>query len=264
MKLSRNYKPLLALCRAHYGLYLLNQTNRFDPAAQMMAAARKEFGAETPVPFQIFTLCREADALRYAKKWRLSDDRFGKALRLTTIAKVGPGEAHPLTAAAWKHFAWSCREECRIKDARAAFERSARILSRVEKKVYDDTVIDRLHIKHGLAMVERFQGRNTRALEAYRRLTHEIAEEISNRDDNAQERANYAEIRFLLYDRLINSLERQADCSLFGDLPDYAEAADDYRRAIRESTNLPEDWWASTQVDLLYRRSIALSLPSDS
>ncbi|HZW31978.1 MAG TPA: hypothetical protein VFF52_14805, partial [Isosphaeraceae bacterium] len=40
--------------------------------------------------------------------------------------------------------------------------------------------------------------------------------------------------------------------------------ADDYRRAIRECANLPEDWRASTQVDLLYRRSIALALPSES
>ena len=68
----------------------------------------------------------------------------------------------------------------------------------------------------------------------------------------------------LLCERYVNSLERQADCSLFGQTPDYGEAADDYRRAIRSCASIPEDRRDTVQLDLLYRHTTALRLPSSS
>ena len=60
----------------------------------------------------------------------------------------------------------------------------------------------------------------------------------------------------------VNSLERQADCCLFGKVPDNAEAADDYRRALRASVYFPEDRRDVVRLDILYRCAVAPSLPS--
>src|SRR5262249_54286050 len=99
-------------------------------------------------------------------------------------------------------------------------------------------------------------------LKKYRELTSRIARTIRDLDASRDQIDNAAEIRALLYQRLVNSLERQGDCNLFSAPPDCGEAADDYRRAIRECANLSFDWVKPTQANLLLKRAVALSLDS--
>src|SRR5205823_995899 len=98
------------------------------------------------------------------------------------------------------------------------------------------------------------------------RLYRELVQKIRAKNQALQEETglgqDYLETRGRLIERMVNSLERQADCNLFGDRPDLAEAADDYRRALRICPLLSPDREASVSVNLLYKQAIALALPS--
>jgi len=121
----------------------------------------------------------------------------------------------------------------------------------------------RFHNDHGLAMAQRFGGNALGALATYRRLSPEIAIEL---DEHIKRAAgndpNFTEVHHRMAERWVNTLERQGDCCLFGDQPDYGEAADDYRRALVSCDALAKNRQADWRVRLLYKRAIALSMPS--
>lgn len=252
-------RPLEALCKADFGYFYLNVKEDYGKAARNFSEARRMFAMHSPAPFQIFTLCREADAHRRAGDWGLSDERMTKALNI--LRWYDKSETFHLSAATWKQHAWAFMEQWRFREAKDSFERAALILNRPDLDRFE-AHIDRFHVEHGLAMTFRFQGDARTALKKYRELTSRIAKKIRELDGSREPIDNSAEIRALLYQRLVNSLQRQGDCNLFSGQPDYGEAADDYRRAIRECANLSFDWVKATQADLLLRRAVALSLDS--
>ncbi len=253
--------PLHALCCMDYGVLCQNNLNRFDEAVRRFADARAIPGTDAPAPFVVFTLCREADAARRMGLFGVSDDRMKTARdRMTEIDRGG---LHPMSGAVHKHDAWAAMEQCRFDQARTAFERSLKVFEGLQQAAtnpfpYD---IELFHVRHGLAMAERFQGEDEKAVRQFRQLTHDIAEKIGELDRRADYLPNYAEVRQLLCERYANSVDRQGDCRLYGRTPDYAEAADDYRRALRAVGNIPEDRREATTLDLLYRRAIALAMP---
>ena len=178
------------------------------------------------------------------------------------MAKLDPAELQPLSSGMWKQDAVAFMEQCKFKEASLSFKRSQRILENLLAKGGDRylCLIELFHIKHGLALIERFQGQDEESLKQFRKLTPEIFEAFRDLDSSQESMSNFTEVRHLLCERYVNSLERQADCSLFGQTPDYAEAADDYRRALRACGYLPEDKRDVVHLDLLYRRAAALSL----
>src|SRR5207247_1384374 len=115
---------------------------------------------------------------------------------------------------------------------------------------------------HGLAMASRFLGGQDAALRQCRALVHETRKKILALQEETGLAVDYLETRGRLIERVVNSMERQADCNLFGDRPDLAEAADDYRRALRACPSLSPDREASMSLGLTYKEAIALALPS--
>jgi tetratricopeptide (TPR) repeat protein len=259
-----NLRALQALCQVDFGVLCLTGLFDFDCAVESFQKARHlvEMTKAPPGPFVAYTYCREADAYRRLGRFVLSEHCMYQA-RLT-ITRIDPTQSQPMSSAIWKQDALGLLEQCKFKEAADSFEQSRRAL----EKSLDNGVnryqclIDLFHVKHGLALIERFQGRDERSLVAFRRLTAEIAEAIRALDNSPGSISNFAEIRQLLCERYVNSMERQADCGLFGQVPDCAEAADDYRRALRACVYFPEDRRDAVRLDLLYRRAAALSLPS--
>ena len=235
--------------------------NYADAAADFAQAGRM-FGIELTAPFQVFTLCREANRTRKQGKWGLSAECMTEACRV--IQLFDPQQTHLLSAATWKHQGWAFMDEWRFRDAEAAFKQAEAILDKniQDKSKEFEAAVDHFHVRHGLAMSERFRGRDEEALKHYRELTPEIAKKIRQLEGRREQESTYQEIRALLYQRLVNTLERQGDCNLFGAKPDFAEAEDDYRRALAESNHLPEKEREDRKTALFYKLSIALGIPS--
>lgn len=250
--------PLEALCLLDAGM-LSASREELELAKERIRAALKRFEGKAPKPFQVYALCREADVYRREGKFGMSRSRMEEAVNLLT--RWDPNESTLLSANTMKMRAWAFMEGWDFKKAEPDFRAAQRMLENESHQARFESKIDRLHIRHGLAMIERYQGRTAESLAEYRLLTPQIAKvlrDLENRRDD--DLPNYAEIRALLFSRLVNSLERQADCSLFGEDPDFAEAADDYRRALNEAKNLPDDQRDGQRVDLLYRRAAAVCL----
>ena len=184
------------------------------------------------------------------------------ALELLRSKNFDPYETHPLTAAAYKHYAWAKMQQWQFGEAEQKFRTTLEILSKEENQDRSECKVDQLHAKHGLAMIHRFQGADAEAIRAYAQLTREISEEILRLEQSSNGDAYLAEVRALLYDRLVNSLERQADCYLFGRRPDFEAAAFYYRRGLQLAGHVPGNRRAAIQCDLLYRQAIALFLQS--
>ena len=231
---------LKALCWVDYGILLQSSLFEFEAAVDYFRKARDAV-KETNAPqdlFDAYILCREAAAYRRLGRFVLSDRRMYEARAL--MAKLDPAELQPQSSAMWKQDAVAFMEQCKFKEASLSFKRSQRILENLLAKGGDRylCLIELFHIKHGLALIERFQGQDEESLKQFRKLTPEIGEAF--RDLDSQESmSNFTEVRHLLCERYVNSLERQADCSLFGQTPDYAEAADDYRRACGPVVTCP-------------------------
>lgn len=257
-------KPLLALCFTDYGILCLNNLANFQEAMKQFRFARSAAGVKAPVPFEVFTLCREADAARRLGMFEMSDSRMTTAR--DRMIGIDPANEHPITGAVLKYDGYACMEQCRFDEARERFEASKRVFEKLAESMSANAFpykIELFHISHGLAMINRFQGRDEETVKQFRELNDNIVNairELDSRTDDPLE--NTTEIRQLLCERYVNSLDRQGDCRLFGRFRDYAEAADDYRKALRAVSYIPEDRRDTTSLDLQYRRAIALSLPS--
>ena len=253
---SRN--KLRALCLLDAGMFSLSR-NDLGIAKKRIQAARQQFEGQAPKPFEIYALCREAELYRREGKFGMSWSRMEQAVDLRM--RWDPDATTLLSANTMKTRAWANMEGWDFKKAKDDFLATQQILNNESHQSRFEAKIDRFHVRHGLAMIERYQGRTPEALAEYRKLTPDIAKELRDLENRRDvDLPNYAEIRALLTERAVNSLERQADCLLFGEAPDYADAADDYRRAINECESLSKSNRDRQRVDLLYRRSLALCL----
>jgi hypothetical protein len=126
-----------------------------------------------------------------------------------------------------------------------------------------DALILYLHNLHGLAMAQRYGGDTKGAASSYRGLLRKLVITQSRfRQGDTSEMDSNIEARLL--SRMINSLERLADCNLLGDprLRDVKEAVDDYRRALSLCHDLLPKQRERTRMNLLFKQALALSLPS--
>jgi tetratricopeptide (TPR) repeat protein len=252
-------QALEALCRSDYGM-LLSELNENDKSFEEFRTARSLFGLGAPIPFRVFCLTQEANT-QLAKGFSgASDVCMDKAVSLAK--KFDPDETHPLTASVYNNYAWAKMRQWQFGEAKLKFKKTQEILSKKANLDRPECQVDQLHAKHGLAMIHRFMGADEEATKAYASLTREISDEIRGLERNSSRELNLAEVRALLYDRLVNSLERQADCYLFGRRPDFEAAAFYYRRGLQMVGQVPGNRRAAIERDLLYRQAIALFLQS--
>ena len=247
-------RSLLALCQVDYGVLCLTNLHQYKLAEQQFQTARQLPGC--PAPFEAYTLYREAEAHRRQGLFGRSDQALCDAFSKMTVSD--PKKASPLFPAVLKHHAWAYMEACRFTLAQAKFEDSKKLF---EARGDFSSRIEAFHCRHGLAMIERFHGRDDNAVAQYRQLNADIAMAIDELDNSRTPVPNYTEVRQLLFERYVNSLERQADCRLFSRRADPVEAADDYRRAGLLVSAVTADRREEKYLELDYRRIMALALP---
>jgi uncharacterized caspase-like protein/tetratricopeptide (TPR) repeat protein len=265
LKTDSKLRPLHALCLTDYGILCLSGLQKFDEAVRRFDRARsvEVVGPEAPAAFAVFALSKEAEAWRRLGLFPVSDKKLSAAEM--RMLEADPKRVEPMTAGLYKMNAWALMEQCRFEEAREWFRKSGDCLARLKEshpanpQPYE---VELLHVRHGQAMIERFQGRDEDAIKLFRELTDQIGRAFRDLDTREEQLANRAEIRQQLAERYVNSVDRQGDCRLYGRIPDYAEAADDYRRALRAVGHIPEDRREWVTLDLLYRRAIALAMPS--
>ena len=256
---SQQYKPLLALCKADRGWYDFS-TRDYEGACQNYAEARSVYGSLTPKPFQVYVLCREAEALSKLGRTRAAKRRIEEAQAASD--EVDPNGAFPLTAALFNSKAWLEMNWCEFPEAIADFNTSTKILKKPANAGHESRIMC-LHNAHGIAMAHRYSGESNKAVEMYRSLLKdEIHKQLRDMRESVGRDPNYKQTKTRLTDRWQNTLERCGDCSLFGEPRDVAEAADDYRRALRAAGYLPAEMAANRERRMRVKWALALALPN--
>jgi len=249
---------LRLLCLADLGYYEFLE-KEYEQAALIYQQAIEE-RVLCPIPFQIFVLCSEADAWQRLGRWGEADYKLDQALNLSNQSyDESKREKNPLTAYAYTRRAWAYMEQWKFFEAAKAFENANEHLYLDEDPKAE---IIRFHNRHGLAMAQRFSGDPEGALAEYRKIYTDIRNFIIKLHRDIKSNKNFPDIQERLYVRLVNTLERQADCNLFREKGDLREASDDLRRALRVTDFLPILIRNSTRAVLLYKQVIALSIDS--
>ena len=257
-----DYRALEALCLADYGYYKFSELNECKEAAEIFAEAGARFGPlEAPPPFQVFILCREADALQRLGRWGLALTRLDQAR--FCVDRIDPDQRRSLSAHTMSRRGWAFMEQWKFKSAETEFRKSKDILQNLIK---DDpnALILWFHNQHGLTMAKRFTGDATGAAMEYRGLANDVARWFDERRQSTTANQDMSEVQDRLRERWFDSMERLVDCNLFADPSerDLREASDDLRRAIRYCYVLPENQRNLTEAGLMYKQAIVLSLES--
>lgn len=258
---QRDNQALEALCYADYGYYKFDVLNECERAAELYHESRGLCGPqESPPPFQIFVLCREADAWQRLGRWGMSKDRLDQALHIAR--QIDPELKSSLTAHTLNRRGWACMEQWKFGQAEKEFETSNQILH----NLLDDpnALLLWFHNRHGLAMARRFRGEPQQAATEYRTMLNELGKKFQDVRENAKYNQDGSEVKARLVERWSNSMERLADCNLFADpdKQDLREASDDLRRTLRYCYILPANQRNVTEAGLLYKQAIVLSLRS--
>ena len=110
-----DYRALEALCLADYGYYKFSELNECKEAAEIFAEAGARFGPlEAPPPFQVFILCREADALQRLGRWGLALTRLDQAI---FVDRIDPDQRRSLSAHTMSRRGWAFMEQWKFKSA---------------------------------------------------------------------------------------------------------------------------------------------------
>src|SRR5262249_16952790 len=136
---TRN-EALVALCHADRAYCKLNLLGDPRGAGYDCGTARKVFGETAPPPFEVFVLCREADARLQMGAWGLADDRLSVAVH---VAKKWDSE-HALVAHALGRRGWASIEQWRFRQALQEFDSAAAIL---DKKRDPEARLARLDVR---------------------------------------------------------------------------------------------------------------------
>lgn len=258
-------RAMLAMCQADFGWFEFDVAFDFDAASQHFADALSSYGAMTPQPFTAYVLCRDAEAQLRLGREAVAEQRLKKAL--SVIQEVDPDQKEPLSAAYYHRCAWVQMAGCKFGEASHSFQESSTILAKRSltgegpaNQDIEATMMD-LNNAHGMAQILRFQGERDQAISQYRTLYNKVIKHFRDRRDDDSRDSNYRQTKARLAEQLVNALEQMGDCSLFCYPTDAAEAADDYRRAIRTCGFLPEERQKRLEDRIRYKLALSLVLP---
>jgi tetratricopeptide (TPR) repeat protein len=267
-----------AACLVDYGRWIAGHGNHRQACARFQLARDLVTDSRVAPLFHIDAWCVEADARRRLGEWRQAE----KCLKAAeTIARERLGDSHPLMSHIHRRFAWMYMDQWKLTLARKHFEeanRTARLLARSDPDAASVRVASGVpdlrkrklgfrarvflhHNNHGLAMCSRYTGDSADAVRRYRKLQQAISAELRSTTAPAAVLA--------LKGRLLNTMERLADCYLFTAKPQGAtggwnrqchRAADVYRQSYRLAVDLSDSPSDATRDRLTSKRIMALSL----
>jgi Caspase domain len=245
-----------AACRVDYGRWLAGHGNHRRACAQFQLARDLVTDSRAAPLFHIDAWCVEADARRKLGEWAKAEQCLKTAER---IARERLGEVHPLMSHIHRRFAWMYMDQWKLTLARKHFEEANRTAAAAtgkpggrKSKLDFRAQVNRHHNNHGLAMCSRYSGDSADAIRRYRKLQQTISAELRSTTTPAAVLA--------LKGRLLNTMERLADCYLFAAHPQPRPAADVYRQSYRMAAELSDDPTDKTRDRLTCKRIMALSL----
>ncbi len=193
-------------------------------------AARKQFetilAAEgLPVLFRVDCLTACASAAAAAGDYQ--DHMFREADRAFKSSEAAH-RSHPLAAWIAEQYAWSLIDQWKVEEASKEFQAAYRIRYTNQEESRDPaSIIFVLHDRHGTALTHRYRGNGDSARRVFKALVGDavtgndkpILGEIETALHDCSERPVFPgqqrQIRDLR-DRRSNSMERWADCELYG------------------------------------------------
>lgn len=242
---------LARLCWSDYGRYLAVAGYLEEAGAALRNARGDAPSEEAPVLFFIDNLLLEARVQARLGEWQAADETLARAEKLAD--EQLPSE-HPLRAAIHDRAGWNAMDRWQLDESRRRFQAAAEIRQKLPRPDLD-TRIAVFHDRHGMAMVDRFKGRNTQARSDYSGLADDVAKELSRAQSNYESQ--------LVYTRLINTLERLADSYLFASPPDPYTAHDTLDRAIDLCRHIAPQIEFKTRGRQMCKQAMALALADE-
>ena len=187
----------------------------------------------------------EAAAFRRNGQWTKSMDLLDQALM-----GVGSGQ---LRAYVQERRAWHLMDRWQVREAQKCFEEAKRLREDYWSRGFGKNNVTRnlvFHDRHGIAMANRYLGKNGAATREYDRIIADL-KNVLQTDLSTVDRHDFQ-------DRLLNTLERRADCELFGCPKGGAAVLWLTRtREYADDVELLEDRNWQRLAQLLYKRSLA-------
>ncbi len=256
------------LCMLDYGR-TLDEVGQYEDAIRLMQDARKEIeeahiiesseGKETEKEvrelriFLIDSLCDESRALRSLGRWDEARSRLTEAMS----EAENPIVDHSLAAQVNERLAWLEMDRWAIDKASEHFERAREHYEALPNPDNFRARLALLHIRHGLALVERNRGWPDHAKAMFEDLIDEIRR--VQRDGSMLSSKERTELDA----RLLNTYVRYIDLLILA--PELSEdptesIVEALGTSFRESYKLIDSEAPAQKVSLLYRKSIAHSL----
>ncbi len=193
------------------------------------SAARKRFKpilAEADLPILFRVDCLAACASAAAAGGDYQDHMFGDAQKAFEKSEV-TSRNHPLAASIDEQYAWSLIDQWKVDEASKQFQSAWHIRSTNKDSNDPASAIFVLHDRHGMALTNRYKGKIESARSGFRTLVGDPDAGHARRDLGEIETAinDFKEMpvfpgqqRLLrdLRNRWSNSMERWADCELYG------------------------------------------------
>ncbi|MCY2992957.1 MAG: serine/threonine-protein kinase [Planctomycetota bacterium] len=259
---------LRLLCLADSALLWSQILGNYEEASQRFDKALPP--GDTPVLFAAET--RVAHGIAAAGAGHYADHLFDKAKELLKESKVGK-RSHPLAARACEGYAWSLMDQWKVDDAAKQFQEAFRIRSTNQKDAENPfAAIYVFHNRHGTAIAQRYRGNSESARRVFKTLVGDqvlvgekgsVGEIQAALNEGEQSSARSGQQRYLrnLRERWANSMERWADCELYGGAAsgapvNLARACALYQKA----GELNKDLDLGTKVVMACKLCIALAL----
>lgn len=245
------------LCQADSARLCSSVLSDYDDAFTRFRAA---LTLDAPVLFEVETRAAYGQASRRAGDYR--DEEFERAkARIQESNEIGEG--HPLLAHVCERYAWSLMDRWNVGKAQREFEtaKSIRHLNWNDKGNPFASIYV-FHNSHGLAMAQRYLGNVTSAEAQYTELIVKIRATLD--EGETQKNPPPGHQRYLrdLRERLTNSKERLADCTLYHEAALGPELERFERASIlyQEATNADD---RAARVVHAFKRCIILALMGD-
>lgn len=217
-------RELYALALADLG-HLQLDTGDAAAAAASFKQSRLRLGNDAPLMFSIVSLCSEANACREFGNW----ERAGQCLQEALQKRENLPATHPLRAYVAERMGWFNMDRWRVREAGENFIEAEKIreTNLARGNPWAEAYV--FHNRHGWATAQRYRGELDSARNGYDALLAQIQAEMDQIDVSPRQRRD-------LYARFLNTLERRADCELFG-VPDGGDAVRFLVQALQAAQN---------------------------
>jgi serine/threonine protein kinase len=213
---------LQSLCLADWAILSSRVLNEYDEAKKQFSKALSP--DDLPLLFAAETRIEYGSEAASAGKY---EDRLFEEAR-TLLDKCGASKRnHPLTAHACERYAWSLMDQWKVEEAAKQFQEAYNI--RLSNKRAEDPFAPLyvFHNQHGTAIALRYRGNTDGARDIFKTLVGDqvvaggkgtVGEIQAALQEAKEEEDQPGQQRYLrdLTERWANSMERWADCELYG------------------------------------------------